>query len=243
MSPDHRSSPVSDHGDCKHETRRNLWALDSCPRRSLRRPAGLRSTNMERRRQRRCLGGKANWEMNDGSPIPPEMPVDDFRVFIFNVGTLNTDQIINLNASRTVDQLVFRSPGRTTINEGNGGRLMMSEGPENTDLIIRNGTGRVTLASDVRVTRQNDWTHRGAEEFNIDGVLDLSSQNQNGRFLRSTLLSHPVVAASFRGGIAGPATSTIVKDGPGRLTISGDNSDTFSGQFIVNEGELRITSV
>lgn len=193
-------------------------------------------------------GNKNNWQFSNGSPVPSNQSIGDSRNFTFNAAGVTTNQSVHVygpntfNEARAIDSLTFSSPGSVTLNSDsnntNGNRLNMSAGAGNIDLLVRNGAGRVNVNSEVRITRENDWIHRGTQELNLNGLLRIN----DGYSLNLDITQGSGGRATFRGGIQGGASTRITKNGAGMLTLSGDNRTTFAGGLQVNEGELRITS-
>ena len=172
------------------------------------------------------------WSTSSGAATPnPGAGPGAADVAFFSISTVNTSQIVRLNADQDAAGLVFLgSNTATTLLRGTGADRTLTLGT--SGITVNSGAGAVTIGSTSN-KQGAAITQNGAQTWtnNSANVLTIVNNVTNGGFLLTTAGTGNT---SINGAIGG--TGGLTKSGSGTLTL--DHANTFTGLTTVNAGTL-----
>lgn len=180
-----------------------------------------------------------NWSTDPNSHVASAtLPGAGDDVF-FNVATLTADQLILMNANRTVNSLIFNSAGTTSI-QGGGGSRNMNVGTGG--ILINAGAGAVTFGSTttgfgvgMRIAESQTWTSNSSNLFTVTNSIQTTAASGSqvltiGGTGNTTLQG--LVSNGSTGGTLG-----LTKTGSGTLSVI---SNSYTGVTTLAGGILQI---
>ena len=163
-----------------------------------------------------------------GLAVPGRLVIGD------GAGGGQADRASNL-ADEQVNDVVINSSGVWSLGNfvDEVSSLTLNEGGD----VTTGASGKLRLGSGggITVTPSADLA---PDISRISGFVDLASGTHVIAVGNNLTAPSELVEVFIDAVITGPGLSGITKEGPGGLQLSGNN--TFGGQVIVNEGELRV---
>ena len=140
----------------------------------------------------------------------------------------------------------------TWTGPGTSGRMaptgLTPDVPDNTATFTNNGAPTsVTISNDAAINTMQFTAGAPAYSFTISSAFNIAGIDNNSAFAPSFILNNGAVVSfeidngsntTFSGTISG--SGSLVKEGEGTLTLSGNNS--YTGGTLVNEGTLAVGS-
>jgi autotransporter-associated beta strand protein len=171
------------------------------------------------------------------SPNPTSAPgASDMA--IFNISTVNSGQVMKMNAGgASVSGLVFRNTNTTMLNSQGSGNNIETLNLGANGITVNSGAGAVTISNndnnanrtiDLNLVAAQSWTNNSGSLLRVLGSV------KNG----SNLLTVGGTGDTTIMGAIGNGTGGLNKTGTGTLTLSGAN--TYSGATTVSSGTLTL---
>jgi autotransporter-associated beta strand protein len=164
---------------------------------------------------------------NAATPNPASAPSSS-SIATFNISTVNSDQTVEINPSRTVSGLAFTSSGSVLIKNGPGstsGMLILADG-----ITLAPGSGGARLAVDYvnAGTNGQSWINNSSNALTVDSpIFDA--------FSGATLNIGGSGDTNLNGDIT--SSAKIVKSGAGTLTLGG-STDNVALVLVANAGTV-----
>ena len=148
---------------------------------------------------------------------------------IFNITTVNSSQIVNLDAPESALGLVFNSTGPVLIQTGSGANTLNLGA---SGITVHSGAGVDTISAAVNLASPQSWTNSSKSLFTVGGNITSGAN----------LLTIDGAGDTTIGGIlgAGSGTGGLLMSGIGTLTLG--NSNVFSGGVTINSGTLQLAN-
>jgi autotransporter-associated beta strand protein len=185
----------------------------------------------------------AFWSTSSSATTPnPSAAPGASDIAVFNISTVNTAQIIQLDVGAGVAALglTFNSTGTVSFSPSNGTRSLALG---TSGMTINSGAGAVTFNSkaQINVNGNQSWANNSSSLL----TLDLVTNNGNTTPFTVSLTGSGSGGTNFAGVISdGGTTGTIGLNinttGTGVTTLSGAASNTYTGLTTVTTGELDL---
>jgi autotransporter-associated beta strand protein len=169
----------------------------------------------------------ASWSTASNATTPnPAAPPGAADVANFNISTVTTAQIVDLNAAQSALGLVFASTstGGVLIQSGTGTNTLTLG---TSGITVSSGSGADTISPAVALGGPQTWTN------NSTNVLTVSGNISNG----SNLLTIGGTGNTTLSGVLGNGSGGLTKTGTGTLTLS-NFSNSYTGPTIISQGTL-----
>lgn len=181
----------------------------------------------------------ANWSDNaDLGGTTGTLPANAVTTdqVVFNQASVNGNQIVQLNANRSIGGMTFRNAGTTALQSSDGTTRALTM---NGNLSILSGAGAVTLGDPsntnpltVSLNGATSWTNNSGSLFTVVGPVN------NGTVTAANFTIQGSGDTTVTGAFTG-TTGGITKNGGGTLTLNGSGS-TYTGGTILNGGTLQL---
>jgi len=191
----------------------------------------------------------ASWSTDPGLTAPdPAAPPGSSDVATFNISSVNSNQIANLNANQAAAGVVFASTGTVAL-QGGGTNRTLTLGA--SGISLSSGAGAVSIGSAtagqnvaVALTASQTWTNNGAGAVTVlnavaPAVVPVGTTVTSVLMLDGTNTANNTISGAL-GNNTATAVLAVVKNGVGKWILSGSN--TFTGGITVNAGTLGISA-
>ncbi len=186
-------------------------------------------------------GVAGNWSTSANGSAAGTVPVAADSV-VFNAATLTGNQVILMNANRTVSSHRFTSPGAVSI-QGGGGARTMTFGPGG--ILIDAGAGAVTFGSTttgfgvaMRFSADQQWINNSSNLFTVTNSIQSTATSGIQTLTvggSGDTLFISAVAETTGGQVA------LTKTGGGTLTVNSGNS--YKGVTSILGGIFEVSNV
>jgi autotransporter-associated beta strand protein len=185
-----------------------------------------------------------NWSDNptSGGTAPTSAPTTGDTA-VFNQSTVTGSTTVRIGSSTSIDGLVFRNSGLTTIGIPPSPHPPQVLSIGSGGITIEEGSGGLTLSSvstqilTTTLTADQSWTNTSSAALSVvSGTINASGT----RTLTIAGSGSTTISAAIVNGAAGNQLA-IVKQGPGLLRLSGANN-SFTGGFTLDSGTVVIAS-
>ncbi|MBA3484786.1 MAG: autotransporter-associated beta strand repeat-containing protein [Pirellulales bacterium] len=146
---------------------------------------------------------------------------------IFNIETVNTAQTVNLNAAQAALGLAFNSTGPVSIQTGTGtNTLTLGSG----GITVNPGAGANTITAALNLSAPQTWTNNSNNLLSINGSVTHGANALTIAGSGNTAINGVLVTGYL----------PIIKNGAGTLSLNAASDFNFTGDLLINAGNLVI---
>ncbi len=187
----------------------------------------------------------ASWSTLSGAADsnPPNVP-GSADIAFFNISTVNTPQIVNLNGAQSALGLSFTSSDTVSLQSGTPSRILTL----GASGITKTGTGAITIGSVVsnqNVTLELSANQSWINNNNTGAINVLNGVAPSTAVNRLLTLDGTSTAANTVSGVIAnnnnAGVMSLTKAGTGTWVLSGAN--TYSGVTTINGGTLSVATI